>query len=71
VGAEENLQELLIANNFTIVSDLDDLGMASLIGAYLFIRGILHMSSAIARDHAFYALQILENGFQTPKATST
>jgi len=47
MGAEKDLQELLVTDNTPIIGDLHHLGMTRLAGAYLLITWIFYMSSAV------------------------
>jgi hypothetical protein len=45
--------------------------MSGLAGADLLVRGIRHCSACVSAGDALYAIEPLEDGFETPEAAPT
>jgi uncharacterized membrane protein (UPF0127 family) len=63
----ENLEQVVIADDFGIESDFDHFGVARAIGTDVFIGRVIQLASGIADRRGFDARQTPERGFDAPK----
>src|SRR5436309_2529751 len=66
----ERLENFLIRNLFRVIFDLDDLRMAGLAGADLFVTGIFFVAAGISAGDRFHPGQHLINGLSAPETTT-
>jgi len=71
VHAEEDLEQIVIADLLRIEGDLDDLGVSRRAGAHLFVRRIRARAARVAGDDARHAAQLAEQRVDAPKAAGT
>ncbi|MFM1943652.1 MAG: hypothetical protein RI897_2634 [Verrucomicrobiota bacterium] len=67
----EDFQDLAVGDDFRVVGDLNDLGVAGGAITDLFISGIRGMSTGVARDDGFDSIESFEGGFKAPEASSS
>ena len=65
---EEDVQNLLKADDVAVETDVDDFSMAGRLGADLLISWIVDMSAHVAGYSRFDADQLNEYSFHAPKA---
>jgi hypothetical protein len=67
VKVEERVEQFLVADLCGIEIELDDFGVAGLVGADVFVGGALHAAALIAHGRRRYAGKRGKRRFHTPK----
>jgi len=71
VRGKEDLHQFVEAQRVRIEGDFDDLSVAGIALADLFVRRIRHAATGVSRDDRFHAFQALEDGLEAPKASAS
>ncbi len=68
--AEEDLQDLSVADLLGVVGDLDGFGVAGVAGADGVVIGGVRLAAAVAGQHALDATYVFEDALDAPEATA-
>ena len=67
--AEEDLEQIVVADLLRVECDLHDFRVAGRAGAHLLVRGIRARAAGVAGDDALHAAQLAEERIDAPEAS--
>src|SRR5690242_8140178 len=71
MGRPEDIEQLLVVHLLRVIGNLNDFGMAGLVGADILVGGIVRVAAQIAHGRVDDAGYLTKGFFHSPKASSS